>query len=450
MTETQYENWLADLTASRILLAELHHAGGVEYVATAPFISRPTDADPNRVYDDCMTAAVDISTRIDGLVGFGEVSLDDDGSLNHWLSNAWQGHPIKLYLGGPTWPRDDFRLLAQGRNGGIADAREGVLAFIMEDESSVLEERIDTGQLPDDAGPVPLAMGNVYNAPAYLITPDPYRFKASFLPVTALNPKDNGNPIAHTDELSTGAFVLSNGLIGTLTVDIEEAHNTPQLVCEWVAAHYSIAVSEIALPSYTVGLYYNGDVTGREILDQLCEGLGAYWYLDPVGALVVRQRVLPIAAEITLVGDDIEQKQIRLASTEPPWKGLTLRWGRNHSPLTTIAGAIEDGSPGEASRLRTEWRESRATQAVDDYPLAQRQELNSVIQTEADAATERDRLLTLRAQRRETWSIQAFLPPVRVGMAIAVDHPRLAGRVGRIASVSRSPTRGTTNLEIWL
>ena len=148
--------------------------------------------------------------------------------------------------------------------------------------------------------------------------------------------------------------------------------------------------------------------------------------------------------------DDIEKGQIRLAATEPPWTGLTLRWGRNYSPLTTVAGAIEDSSPTEASRLRTEWRESRATQAVGDYPLATREERNSVIQNETDAATERDRLLALRSQRRDTWSIQAFLPPVRVGMAIAVNHPRLAGRVGRIASVGRSPTRGNTNLEIWL
>jgi hypothetical protein len=449
MTDTQYENWLADLTASRILLAELHHAGGIEYVATAPFISRPTDSDPNRVYDDCLSAAVDISTRIDGLTGFGEVSLLDDGSITPWVANIWQGHPINLYLGGPDWSRNEFRLLASGRNGGISNAQRGVLAFAMEDESSVFDERIDTGQLPDDAGPVPIALGSVYNAPAYLLTPDPYRFKASFLAVTALNPKDNGNPVAHTDELSSGSFVLSNGLIGTLTVDIEEAHNTPAQVCQWVADHYGVPVGDIQLPSYTVGLYYSGEVTGAQILDELCEGLGAYWYLDALGSLVVRQRLLPTVAEITLVSDDFERDQISLASTETPWKGLTLRWGRNHSTLSTVAGAIESGNPSEASRLRNEWRESRATQAVSDYPLARREEINSAIQNAADAATERDRLLALRSQRRETWSIKAFLPPARVGMAIAVDHPRLAGQVGRIASVSRSPTRGTTDLEIW-
>src|SRR5690554_1696224 len=116
MTDQEYERWLSDLSARRVLLAELHYAGGIEYVATAPYISKPTDADPNRVYDDLLTRAVDISTRIDGLIQFGELTLVDDGQIADWAARAWQGHPIRLYLGGPDWSRDDFRLLAMGRN----------------------------------------------------------------------------------------------------------------------------------------------------------------------------------------------------------------------------------------------------------------------------------------------------------------------------------------------
>jgi len=451
MTDAQYQAWLTDLTVERILLAELVHAGGVEYVATAPYISRPGDSDPNRPYDDILTTAVDISTRIDGLISFGEVSLLDDGSVSDWVVRAWRGHPIRLYLGGPGWPRDDFRLLARGRNGGVTESRRGSLTFAMEDESSVLDEAIDTGDLPDDAGPVPLALGSVYNAPAYLLQPAPYAFKASYLPVNGLAPKDNGNPISHTANLSGGSFELSASIVGTLTVDIEEPHNTPQQVCEWVAGQYGISVSEISLPAYVIGLYYNSEVTGRQILDELCEGLGAYWYLNALGELVVRQHVEPSGTpDITLVSDEIVYDQIRLSETQPPWRGLTLRWGRNHSTLTTVAGTIEDNQPAEAARLRREWRESAASQSVTDYPLAERATRDSAIQSVGDAVTERDRLLMLRSVRREVWSIEAFLPPVHVGQTIVVEHPRLIGRVGRIIGVSRSPTRGATNLEVWL
>lgn len=451
MTDAQYQAWLADLTTERILLAELEHADGTEYVATAPYMSGPGDSEPNRAYDDILTAAVDISTRIDGMISFGEVSLMDDGSVSGWAAYAWRGHPIRLYLGGPGWSRDEFRLLARGRNAGVSEARRGALTFAMEDESSVLDEIIDTGQLPNDAGPVPLALGSVYNAPAYLLQPSPYAFKASFLAVDALTPRDNGNPLSYTADLANGSFELPASIVGTLTVDIEEPHNTPALIAQWVADRYGITVAEVSLPAYAVGIYHNGEVSGRQILDELCQGLGAYWYLNALGELVVRQHAEATATpDVTLVSDEIVYDQVRLSETQEPWRGLTLRWGRNHSTLSTIAGVIEDNQPSEAARLRQEWRESAAPQAVPDYPLAERATRDSAIQSSVDAATERDRLLALRSTRREVWSIEAFLPPVSVGQAIAVEHPRLMGRVGRIIGVSRSPTRGATNLEVWL
>lgn len=580
MTEEEYNRWLTDLSVQRVLLAELHYAGGIEYVSTAPYISKPTDSDPNRSYDDLLATAVDIATRIDGLIQFGEIALVDDGSITHWIPRAWQGHPIRLYLGGPEWSRDDFRLLAIGRNGGIREARFGEIVFEMDDESSVLDEPINTGELPDDMGPVPLALGSVYNVPAYRVESQTLTYHVSYLPVSSASAKDNGAAVSHSTDTAAGTVTLNQPLVGELSVDIEESHNTPAQIVEWVAAQYGIDVYEADMPDHAVGLYYNSEVSGREILDDLCEGLGAYWYINALGHLVVRQhtdpeeeetditlvagessggvgyisdalsgtglppagsisknpftdnvlyalidmqigshRTLlivisgdlsggeadrvrvwidgeeatvpihraqylealdatqiemrdpnmepwvdggqytiditldgnePSAADFRLGPDDIAQHQVRLVETHSPWKELTLRWGRNYQPLTTVAGSVEDNSPEEAARLREEWRERRGTQDVDDYPLAEHVERNSALQTSAGATAERDRLLALRSVRREVWAIEAFTPPVEVGMAIEVEHPLLAGRVGRIISVSRSPTHDTTELEVWL
>lgn len=450
MTQGQYLAWLADLNAERIVLAELHHAHGVKYVATGPYMSLPGDSDPNRPYDDILKSAVDITTRIDGLTTFGEVALFDDGSITEWISHAWEGHKIQLYIGSPEWSRDDFRLHVAGRNGGISEAKRGMIVFRMNDESATLDELIDTGELPDDAGPVPLALGSVFNAPAYRVSSETLTYRASFLPVTSLHAKDAGAPVSHATDTANGTITLAASLVDTLTVDIEEPHNTPAAVITWVADYYDIPIGTIEMPNYMVGLYYNNDVTGRQILDELCADMGAYWLVDQVGALVVRQHQLATEADITIVGDEMIYNQVRLKETEPPWRGLTLRWGRNYSPLSTVAGVVDQQSPDEATRLRKEWRESRATQAVDDYPLAQHVTRDSVIQNATDAATERDRLLALRATRREIWSVEASLAPVRVGQSVDVQHRRLAGRLGRLISVGRSPTRGKTNIEVWV
>jgi len=447
VSDAQYEEWLADIDSVRVLLAELDYSGGTAYVATAPFISTPNDSDPNRVYDDILEEAVDATTRIDGLVSFGEVGLINDGELNPWIDRAWNGWPIRLYLGDPTWSRDDFRLWARGVNGGISTAQIGRLAFRMLDTSAGLDVEIDTGDLPNENGPIPLALGSVYNAPAFLLQPAPYEFKASFLPVLELTPKDNGNPIPHTDNLSNGSFEIPSGLVGTLTVDIEEQNNTPALVAQWVANEYGVVIDTIDLPDYTVGLYYKNRVSGRKILDDLCEGIGAYWYINRVGEMVIRQQTVPTEASAVILGDDIAQDQVRLTETQSPWRDYSLQYKQNHNTLTTVADTVNDT---EAERLKRQWQEDRQRQSVDDYPLAESVTRPSVLQSQADAATEVARVLSIRSVRRDIWSIETFTPQVNEGDAVTVEVDLMAGKVGRVISIARSPTRGETSLEVWI
>lgn len=449
MTDAQYLAWLADTRAARIVLCELDYAGGTRYVASSAFNSLPSDSLPNQAYDDLLTEAIDIETRIDGLLTFGDITLIDDGSITAWAEDAWHGREIRVYLGGPDWPRDDFRLHARGINDGLQAAQRGEISFSMTDLSAQLDELIDTGQLPDDAGPVPLALGSVYNAPAYRVSSQTLTYRSSFLPVTSLSPKDIGNAIPATYDLPGGAFTIDNATQGQLTADIEEQHNTPAMIAQWVADHYGLDVAEIDMPGYTVGLYYNDAVTGRRVLDDLCSGLGAYWFLDALGRLVMRQHLIPDTADITLVSDDIEFGTARLTSTQQPWASLNLKWGRNYAPLNTVAGVVVDNQPAEAERLQRDWSESKATQSLPDFPLATAEQRESCISNATDAVTERDRLLAIRSERRDVYSLDAFTPAVDVGQAISVEVSRLAGRIGRAISVSKSPTRGITELEVW-
>ena len=450
MTDAEYDTWLADTSATRAVLCELDYAGGTRCVANYPFISLPSDAAPNRIYDDLLNEAIDIDTRIDGLIGFGEITLIDDGSITDWTQDAWRGHQIRILLGGPEWPLDEFRLHAVGINGGIAGASRGQLSFEMIDNSAVFDEPIDTGQLPDDAGPVPLALGSVYNAPAFRSSTQTLQYTASFLPVTSLTPKDTGNPVPFTADYPNGRFTLQNATQAELTVDIEEQHNTPTAIIQWLADRYGVTLGDVEMPGYTVGLYYSSEISGTQILNELCDGLGAYWFVDQLGELIVRQRTVPDSADVVLFSDDIADAQIGLASTEPPWTSLSLRWGRNYAPLRQVAGVIEDNQPEQAARLKREWSESKSTQPTPNYPLAEEVSRDSCISNANDAVTERDRLLAQRSVRHDIYSIEAFMPVIEVSQSISVEHPRMAGKIGSIISVSRSPTIGSTTIGVWL
>ncbi|MFD2317070.1 hypothetical protein [Halomonas organivorans] len=113
---------------------------------------------------------------------------------------------------------------------------------------------------------------------------------------------------------------------------------------------------------------------GAQILDDLCDGLGAYWYLDPTGGIVARRYTVNLLAPVaTIVGDDIVRDQISLSETLRPWKSLTLRWGRNYSPLSApIAGDVEANQPTEAARLRRDWSDSSSTQSLPEYRMPRR------------------------------------------------------------------------------
>lgn len=454
ITDAQYDRWLSDLNARRVLLVEMEHSDGTEYVASSPYVSLPSDSDPNRLYNDVLVRAVDISTRIDGLIGFGELELVDDGELTSWRAFAWRGWPVRLYLGDPEWSRDDFRLLAHARNGGISRATRGELIFIVEDNSSALAEPIDTGRIPEafGGGPVPLALGHCYNTPTTRVSTQALTYRVSFLAIgTSPNPpvvKDNGVSVSMT--VSGGTFTLNAPPAGVVTCDVKNSINTPVAIVNWVASRYGFSVAAADLPAYEVGLYYDDEVSGAQILDDLCEGLGAYWHLNEANELVVKQHTAPGTPEEWLADDDLTYGSIELIETESPWRKLTLRWGRNHSVLSTVASSIIQNEPEEAARLQSDWRESSATQAVPAYPLAEDVVRETPIQNAADAEAERDRLLALRSVRREVWRAEAFFPRMDVGVTIGVLQADLDGRPCVVKSINRSPTLEVTELEIWL
>ena len=160
----------------------------------------------------------------------------------------------------------------------------------------------------------------------------------------------------------------------------------------------------------------------------------------------------PTAAALTLNEDDIEQNTLRLSSVEEPWRSTVLRYGRNYTPLTEIAGSINDSDPALAVRLHGEWLDASADHAdASDYPLSTKRTIDTALVTESDAAAEAARRQALHSPRREIYTLTAFLPPLGIepGAAIEIDSGDLAGRVGRVISTSASPTVGRTELEVW-
>ncbi|MFI0472234.1 hypothetical protein ACGLWX_05860 [Halomonas sp. HMF6819] len=454
ITDAQFTRWLESPRENRVILAELEHAGGVVQVADKPYIAPASERLENPVWNDLLISAVGISLRVDGLIEIGKIELRDDGRITDWLDYQWRGWPVRLFLGDPSWPRAEFRPMAVATNGGLASYRNGVITLDVIDASEQLNEPIDTGQLPNDGGPVPLLLGKRFNVPVHRVDTATLRYRVGYLPLLSVTPRDIGNSVPHTAHLADGAFTLDNhpGNGSEITAEAHEQHDTPMSIVQWVADYYGKQVSpHTVLPNVTVGFYGAGEVTGAQILDALKDTLGAGWHLDALDRLDMRVFDAPGGEATTRLSvDNVEDRTLQLDGVEPPWSGLTLQWGRNDAPLRNVAEVVNQNEPALAARLGQEWRESTGTQDLPGHPLATDETVSTLLQDGGEAQAERDRRLVYHAVRRERWRVTTYLPTVPLYETITVNVSPLVGRVGRVSAVRLERAGGKAELEIIL
>ncbi|MBB1485890.1 hypothetical protein [Oceanospirillum sediminis] len=452
ITDDQYQHWLRQPNEPRVLLAELEHSAGKEYVANHPYISHPGDSVPNQPYNDILSGVFDITSRLDALLAVGDLQLTDDSSISHWQEYLWRGYPVVLKLGAPDWSLDDFRIIARQTNGGVQEARRGRMVLSLYDASARLDKSIERPEINGKDRPEPLILGDVFGVPAIRTDTQSLNYIVSWLPITSVIVRDGNGPVmSHSPDYPSGQFVTQSYTPRSISCEVKEPHNTAALVFQWVADRYGLTLMPVSVPDYKLGLYYDGEVTGRQILDDVCRSIGAHWSITLQGELQVRQLTLPGPADFELYADDIAQDQVALIRTEEPWRELRFNFSRNHTPLSEVAGSVNDNDPAMAERLRQDWLTETRTHNLPDYPLAPEQSLDTVIADRADAVTESTRRMSIRAERHEVWELEVFIvwSGDIVGSAVHINHSRLTGRIGRVISARMSPTQDKTVLEVW-
>lgn len=453
ITDAQYQRWLESPAENRVMLAELEHSNGTVQVADLPYLAPVADDLADPTYIDVLVDTVGISTRIDGLIEIGDITLRNDGELDEWLGYQFRGYSVRLLLGDMRWSRTDFRVVATAINAGIQSARRGRIVMRVTDSSAALDEPIATGELSNGGGPVPLLLGRVFNVPATRDRTDTLHYRASYLPLVSVTARDIGNIVPMTADLPGGGFTLDNrpGSGSQITAEVHERHDIPMSMLQWVANHYGYEIAPAtSLPDVAVGYYSNGETSGRRILDALANSLGGAWFVDALGRIDMRVIDAPPAEpDAVISSDDVQDGRLELSEMLPPWSALTLMWGRNHAPLRSVAAPIDQDAPALAARYRGDWRESRAEQSLPDYPLADSEHIETLLQIESDVAAERERRLAYHATRREYYRLTTYLATHQLHQAVMIEVPPLTGRVCRIVAVAPK-TGGKSDIEVML
>ena len=264
MTDSEYQTWLEDPSAIRILLVELTVYDVVAVANKTFYLSSgnytTTSADVS--YSGIISKGIDISETLDisgesAGISFGDLELYNPlGELDAWLDAGkfiWVNKSIKMYYGDPRWVcanqaaiYNTFRLVFNGTIADIDSRSRTTVNIKIRDKlerlnAPITESVLGTtgtwsgGQTNKDTA-IPLTFGEVFNATPLLRDPSTlsYQFNNGQTELL-IEIRDNGVPIyTHngtsiiidadtptTVSLSTGIFSLPKPLVGTCTVSLQ-------------------------------------------------------------------------------------------------------------------------------------------------------------------------------------------------------------------------------------
>ena len=486
ISDAQYQAWLARDGERRVLLveAEAYSGGSVvtRYMASAPYVSGPADTPANIAYDDIIRSVPQFKMTMSEVFtgqtkpSWGEIEIDNSGGVRDaWLNDAWDGRSVRLYLGSPDWPRDDFRLILGGVTDDIVARSRDVLQLKIRDKQQLLNVPISTaliGGTTANAGkPEPACWGECYGVRAVLIDDTTRRYKVHGGAIQAITAVYCGKvSVAFTAYLSTGEFTLSAASTGEVTADVKGdaagsyVDTVSAIMQRIVTTRTSVVSGDIDSSSFSafatlcpqkVGIYVGDRQNVLAVLDQLAASVGAWYGFSRDGKLRIGRLDAPAGSPVQLlIADDIEQGGLSVKRRILPTATVRLGYKRNWSPTPSPASTVNDATRAAAA---AEYLQASDTDASVKTTFLMAQEPDqepTLLVSGSDASAEATRRLNLRKVLRYVYEARCFTAPQRIeiGQEVLLTHPRFgfaAGRSAIVTGITESPTSNRVTLELW-
>lgn len=461
ITDSKFNQWLAADGVERRVLYELDYSDGSQiqtaYLSDRGYIARPPGG-TRTIYEPAVIKDAGVNSRIDNKISLSEIAVANGGYRAGWESRAWQGHEVRVLVGGAAWSIDDFRVLIRAENQGLSRVDAKQFVFKMADKSAVFDKELVVGSLPGGE-PNPVSLGEPFNVPGAASIVNQHKFRVNDGAVVSAVTRVNGSSVSVTGDYANGQFSLASAPLGNVCSDVVEINNTVEKVFLWVAAKFGVAVNAAnlaALPAYNIGLHYPGSVTGRQVLDDAANSIGASWRVNAVGELECYQFIEPKAiADYIITQDDIIRRGLSFVRNKMPAKGFTLNYKRNFSvsDRNGLAGILENNST-LADRLAREWDQEQIVNSVPGFPSAEDWVKDTYLVNQADAAAECTRRALLNSVQRSVWRIKCKLAPasIQVGDTLGVHYPRHGFESGKnvlVLGINKSLAKNSVELEVW-
>lgn len=490
LTDDQFKAWLRSSTSIRTALVEvvarIVSTETTLYLSNRNYVTAAADAPASTAYSACIVGGVSTSEslNLDGSpsMSWGDVEIDNtDGSRDGWLGYVWSNRTCNVYMGDPTWPRADFRLVFSGVIDDIASKSRTTLNLKLRDKLERLNvpiwETLLGGSTSNKDKLTPIVLGEVHNVEPLLTNPATlvYQYNSG-ITERLIEVRDNGAPITtFTTNLSAGTFTLTAAPVGQITCDVQGvkpsgtySSNISTLV-QYVVQNYGPTTTRFSggdLDSAQLSSFASANtqsvgvgLSEREnilvICQRLASSIGAQVVCTSAGLLRLIRIALPAVGTPTAVTEaDMELRSLSIADRPAVKASVKLGYALNS---TVQSSGLAGGLPASSSdALGQEWLSITSTDSTvaTNYKLgAQPVQIDTLLIDTSEATTEATRILDLWKVQRQVYKA-TYLPHLlltELGDTWTITHPRLglsAGKTGLVVSIERDWLRGRVSVGV--
>jgi hypothetical protein len=152
----QQQDWLSSDSEKIVICDIVYHNGTDEqigYFSNYPYITpwgtsftdilgNPVD---NMPYIDNLINIPNIISKIDSDVNIGAIEfLNADGEFDSFIAYAWEGWPLRIYIGAKSWEKDDFILILEGISSVISSPRPNIMSLGIKDKKESFDVKVQT------------------------------------------------------------------------------------------------------------------------------------------------------------------------------------------------------------------------------------------------------------------------------------------------------------------
>jgi hypothetical protein len=441
MTDAEYLLWLKSPSSIRCVLVHANVLSGdietTRYLSNYNYVTGAADTPANTAYLAVLSGGVTVTEKlsIDGSasLSFGDIEINNTGSLDSWVNDIWTNRSISVYVGDPRWARNLFRLVFTGTLAGVGSRARNTLNLALRDKLQRLNTPVTETKLGGATDNkdvlVPLCFGECHNVTPLLINPATLQYQVHAGAIESIiEVRDNGVPISFTANLTIGTFTLNAQPAGTVTCSVQGDKlsgvyvTTVCSIVKRIVTGYgqaatrfttgdldasNLAAFETANPQ-PVGLYLPDRTNVLEACAQLAASLGAQLVMSRVGLLRLLKIELPVTGTPTVVtAAEMEERSLNIADKPTIMAAIKLGYCKNWTVQSNLQTGITEA---QKNLMALEWLSVTTvnTTVINYYKLTSEPAqadtlLITNVASNTTASTEASRRLALWGMQRTVY-----------------------------------------------